>query len=302
MRRGSAGTAAWGSGRVLVLLAALCLGVGGGGEARAQQGRLLATGGATPVEGNAGGGLVPWAVLAGYGTREETGATAFTTWVDTGDLSLSSVGAAVTFRNRIELSAAHLDFKLGTLGIGLGLPGQTLGEDVFGLKVRLLGDVLYTRAPQIAVGAQYKKAGDFEVARLVGARDDADVDLYVAASKVFLGGAAGRNLLVNATLRSTRANQLGLLGFGSVDDGEDGRDLVPEVSLALFLNPKTVIGVEYRDKPDQLPGVPEDAWADLFFGYFPNKHFAVVAAYADIGRVASLTDQTGFYLSVQGSF
>ena len=34
-------------------------------------GRLLATGGATMIEGAAGGGLVPWAVLAGYGTREE---------------------------------------------------------------------------------------------------------------------------------------------------------------------------------------------------------------------------------------
>ncbi|HIQ51993.1 MAG TPA: DUF3034 family protein, partial [Pseudomonas pachastrellae] len=29
-------------------------------------GRLLATGGVTNIEGSAGGGIVPWAVLSGY--------------------------------------------------------------------------------------------------------------------------------------------------------------------------------------------------------------------------------------------
>ena len=33
--------------------------------ASAGQGRLLATGGATQIEGAAGGGIVPWAVLSG---------------------------------------------------------------------------------------------------------------------------------------------------------------------------------------------------------------------------------------------
>ncbi|OYW32390.1 MAG: hypothetical protein B7Z51_03330, partial [Methyloversatilis sp. 12-65-5] len=32
--------------------------------------RLIATGGVTQIEGAAGGGLNPWAVIAGYGTRE----------------------------------------------------------------------------------------------------------------------------------------------------------------------------------------------------------------------------------------
>src|SRR5438874_9832371 len=37
----------------------------------AGDGRLLATGGATQIEGSAGGGIVPWAVLSGYATRSE---------------------------------------------------------------------------------------------------------------------------------------------------------------------------------------------------------------------------------------
>ena len=39
----------------------------------ADQGRLLATGGATSLEGQAGGGIVPWAVLAGYAEEGEWG-------------------------------------------------------------------------------------------------------------------------------------------------------------------------------------------------------------------------------------
>jgi len=44
-------------------------------------GRLLATGGVTNIEGSAGGGIVPWAVLSGYGTRDEWGGDAFATRV-----------------------------------------------------------------------------------------------------------------------------------------------------------------------------------------------------------------------------
>ena len=38
--------------------------------------RLLATGGVSQVEGAGGGGLVPWALIAGYGTRAISGLVA----------------------------------------------------------------------------------------------------------------------------------------------------------------------------------------------------------------------------------
>ena len=41
---------------------------------------------------------------------------------------------------------------------------------------------------------------------------------------------------------------------------------------------------------------------DVFVGYFPNKHVSFVLAYARLGEIATLANQNGTYLSVQGSF
>lgn len=262
-------------------------------------GRLLATGGATQIEGAAGGGLVPWAVLAGYGTRDEFGGTLAISRVDTGDYTLDVLGGAVSFRNRLELSFARQEFDLGTLGLMLEQPDAVLRQNIFGAKLRILGDLIYTPWPQISVGAQYKQNLDFDIPNAVGAEDDSGIDVYLAASKLFLGALAGRNLLLNGTVRSTEANQLGLLGFGG-DEG--GREVVFEGSVAVLLDRFTAVGVEYRQKPDNLAFAREEDWWDVFIGYFPNKHVSFVAAYADLGTIAGLDRQTGFYLSAQASY
>ncbi|HEX5129404.1 MAG TPA: DUF3034 family protein, partial [Usitatibacter sp.] len=57
--------------------------------------RLLATGGAQMIEGAAGSGLVPWAVIAGYGTNRQVGGSAFYTRVETDDFELDTGGIAV---------------------------------------------------------------------------------------------------------------------------------------------------------------------------------------------------------------
>ncbi|HCV78984.1 MAG TPA: DUF3034 domain-containing protein, partial [Pseudomonas sp.] len=36
--------------------------------------------------------------------------------------------------------------------------------------------------------------------------------------------------------------------------------------------------------------------------YFPNKHLSLVLAYAWLGEIATLDDQQGLYLSLQGSY
>lgn len=262
-------------------------------------GRLLATGGATQIEGAAGGGLVPWAVLAGYGTRDEYGGTFAISRADTGDYTLDVLGGAVSFRNRLELSFARQEFDLGTLGVMLEQPDAVLRQYVFGAKLRLAGDLIYTPWPQISAGVQYKRNEDFAIPSAVGATDDTGFDAYLAASKLFLGALAGRNLLLNGTARSTEANQLGLLGFGG-DEG--GRELVFEGSVAVLLDRFTALGVEYRQKPDNLAFAREEDWWDVFIGYFPNKHVSFVAAYTDLGTIAGLDRQTGFYLSVQASY
>ena len=268
--------------------------------ANADGGRLLATGGATQVEGSAGGGLVPWAVLAGYGTRDQHGGTAFATHVDTGDYRLDVQGVGYTFGNRLELSFARQRLDLGTLQDQLSLPWATLDQDVFGAKLRLAGDLVYTRMPQVSLGVQYKRLHDDALPLAVGAREGEDIEPYVAATKLFLAAAGGYPLLLNSTLRYSRANQAGLLGFGG--DREADRSLLFEGSAAVVLRPGVVVGVEYRQKPDNLGFAREDDWYDAFVAWFPNKHVALVAAYADLGSIAGLDDQRGGYVSLQVSY
>ncbi|HAI58274.1 MAG TPA: DUF3034 domain-containing protein [Xanthomonadaceae bacterium] len=266
-------------------------------DALGHGGRLLATGGASTIEGSAGGGIVPWAVIAGYGTEDQWGAAAFVTRVEVRDYALTSHGVAIGWRNRVELGVARQQFGLPTLADALALPTRRFRQDIVHVKVRLAGDLVYTPMPQLSLGVQHKTQRDFLVPSLVGARDDNGLDAYLSASKLFLGAASGRHLLLNGTLRSTRANQTGLLGFGG--DREDGRSIVGEASAAVLLNPRWAVGVEYRQKPDNLGFAREDDWKDVFVGWFPNKRVAVIAAYADLGRIATLEDQEGWYVSLQ---
>ncbi|MBO0491740.1 DUF3034 family protein [Pseudomonas sp. Marseille-Q1929] len=277
-----------------------CLGALTLQTALADNGRLIATGGASSIEGVAGGGITPWAVLAGYGEQREWGATAFATTVNLPDYRLDVAGLALAYDNRVEVSFARQRFDLGTLVHKLNLPEDNLGQDVLGLKVRLFGDVIYDDLPQVSLGLEYKHQTNFDIPKLVGAKRNSDVEGYLAASRLFIGAAFGYNVLVNGSLRYSRANETGLLGFGG--DRRDSRSLLKEGSVALLFNPRWALGVEYREKPDNLSFAGESDWADVFVGYFPNKHVSFVLAYARLGEIATLDNQNGTYLSVQGSF
>lgn len=278
----------------------------------ADDARLLATGGASQIEGAAGGGLVPWAVLTGYGGEKSQSGSAFVTRVDTTDYGLSAVGAAFSWRNRVEISFARQAFDLGTLGsatlpAALAVPATTfddsvLRQNIFGAKVRVAGDVVYGNLPQLSLGLQHKQLDDDFIPVFVGAKRDSDTDLYLSATKVFLAGALGHNLLVNGTLRATRANEMGLLGFGGPLN--DDHELQFETSLALLTDERTAIGWEYRQKPRNLNavGMKESDWQDVFIAYFPSKQVSFVLAWANLREIATLKDQEGFYLSAQAAF
>ena len=118
-------------------------------------GRLIATGGVSEIEGAAGGGIVPWAVIAGYGTRDQVSVTAYHTHLAMDDFRLNSSGVAMGFRDRLELSLARQVFGLGTT-----VSGQSIRQDVVGVKLKLAGDLVTDQdrwMPQVAVGVQYKK-------------------------------------------------------------------------------------------------------------------------------------------------
>ncbi|MFS2157975.1 DUF3034 family protein [Pseudomonas sp. Pseusp122] len=268
--------------------------------AEADNGRLVATGGASSIEGGAGGGVIPWAVLTGYGEEGEWGASAFATHVDLPDYTLDVAGMAASYGNRVELSYAHQRFDLGTLVHKLSLPDDNLSQDIFGVKVRLFGDLIYDNLPQVSLGLEYKHQNDFLIPSLVGARRDSDVEGYLTASRLFMGAAFGYNVVVNGGVRYSRANETGLLGFGG--DRRDSRSLLKEGGVAVLFNPHWALGMDYREKPDNLSFAGESDWVDLFVGYFPNKHVSFVLAYARLGEIATLDNQNGTYLSIQGSF
>jgi len=256
--------------------------------------RLEWTGAVTQVEGSAGGGLVPWALIGGLGTNEQIGGSGFVTYVSTQDFALRSGGVSIAADNRVEVSVARQRFDAGSV-----IPGLTLGQDIVGLKVRLAGDAVFDPdrwLPQIAVGAQWKQTLDFDqVPRAVGAARGEDVDLYVSATKLYFAALAGRNVIIDATLRRTRANQFGLLGFGG--DGS-GYSLTPETSAALFLTDDVLLGAEYRDKPNNLAAFRENSAEDAFLAWAPVKNVSFTAAWTDLGRIAGKPPQRGIYVSL----
>jgi hypothetical protein len=205
---------------------------------------------------------------------------------------------AVGFGDRIELSLARANFDTRDAGAALGIgQGYSFNLDTFGAKLRLAGDIVYGEdwLPQIAVGIEHKRSRDGALVRALGAADDEGTDFTLSATKLLLS----RSILVNATLRYTEANELGLLGFGAAAEG--GYTLQFEGSLAYQLSHRTVIGAEYRSKPDNLD-LGEADWVDIFAAYALTDHLTLTAAYVDLGTIATFSGQRGGFLSAQIAF
>ena len=277
----------------------------------ADEGKLPLTAGFSDLEGAGGGGLVPMAFITGYGSNTSWGANAHFTNIQLRDIHLFTYGVAAGALDRFEVSYTRqqLDFTSTALD-GLGVK-----QDVFGLKVKLLGDAIYgqdTWLPQLAVGAQYKHNDGIKHAESVGlaglinpvqlgAQSEHSTDIYLAATKVFLG----ESLLVNAVVRETKANQFGVLGFGG--DRHRGYSTKPEGTVAYLLTRKLAIGGEIRTGPHNLTVDDQtNAWT-VFAAWAPTRNLSLVAAYLNIGSVlAPVTGvsrhQDGPYLSVQAGF
>ncbi len=288
--------------------------------------KLLLTGGVSQVEGAAGGGLTPWAVIGGYGTNNEVGGSVHYTYVNTDDYKLNTYGFTIGLFDRVEFSVADQRFNVNDLRdkVEAAFPGaigrNNLKQTIVGVKVRVAGEAVLdadTWMPQIAVGLQYKENDDtdFIKSAVVGAKSDHGTDIYVAATKLLLD----KNLLLNGTVRFTKANQFGLLGFGG--DKHDSYQPMLELSAAYLLRKDLAIGAEYRMKPDNLRSplnaalgpnaidLKEDDAFDVFIAYAPTKNIAITAAYVNLGNIATVKpvgadfgNQDGVYLSAQIGF
>lgn len=255
--------------------------------------KLLGTGGTSSIEGSAGGGIVPWATISGYASSDEWSTTAGYNQVTVDDFQLTSHSIALSYDNRYELSLARQQFWVEPLQL-------SLDQQILGVKVKVVGDLLYSEIPQLSLGAQFKHQQRFEVPQAVGALHQNGIDWYASVSKVYLDALWGRNLLANATVRLTKANQTGLLGFGSAT--RDHYQAVAELSAALLLRHDLAVGIEFKQKPNELGFAREDHWKDVFVGWFINRHVSFVAAYVDLGSIAQLDNQTGYYVAIQGAF
>lgn len=280
--------------------------------AHAGGGKLLLTGGVSGIDGAAGGGLTPWALIGSYAAAGEHGATAYATRAATRDYTLLAYGAALAWHDRVEVSLARQRLHAGDNLAPLGVRNLTLMQDIVGVKLRVFGEAVLdsdTLLPQIAVGVLHKRSDAGALAPtlygVLGARRRGS-EVYVSATKLFLAPGA----LVNATLRATKANQNGLLGFGGARS--DAVRVLPEVSLAWLVGRGLAVGAEARAKPDHLNdsvlgrgALREDDWFDVFVVWAPNKRVSLTAAWVDLGRIAPAVQprrQRGAYLSVQLAF
>jgi len=274
-------------------------------HAMPDMGKLLATGGVSSVEGAAGGGITPWALISGYGTRDSYGANVHYTELGTQDFQLDTYGAALGIMDRVELSIARQDFKSDRGPLN----GLKIRQDIVALKLKLAGDAVYDQnswMPQIAIGAEHKKNDGLTgllngPITALGAKNTSGTDYYVSATKIFLD----QSILANITIRDTEANQMGLLGFGG--DLHNSYRAEFEGSLAYLINKNWVLGTEYRAKPHNLSADREAAYYDAFLAWFPTKNYSVTLAYANLGSIAAPetgnnSKQSGAYLSLQAGF
>ena len=150
--------------------------------------------------------------------------------------------------------------------------------------------------PQVAVGTELKTTGNQAVLHAIGAKSNSGADFYVAATKLFLA----QSLLVDATVRLTKANQFGLLGFGG--DRDAGYSFEFEGSAAYLVTRSLALGVEVRTKPDNLRFAKEGTAIDAFAAYFLTKNVSATLAYVGLGDVARQRSQNGVYVSLQAGF
>lgn len=237
-------------------------------------GKVLATGGVSMIDGAGGGGITPWATITGYATKEGINGDLHYTYAPLANYTLHSIGAAVGFWDRFELSYTSSALTTGSTFDTVGLVADTLGGvtdsllgtpintgiepfnttiemETIGAKVRVYGEAIYdsdSLMPQFAIGGFYKTNKNDDLLRTLGADKAKDWEAYISATKIFFP----INTLINITARYTAANQTGLVGFGG-PDGSD-KEVRPEVSLAYLLRKDTVIGIEWAQHGDNLEG------------------------------------------------
>lgn len=203
-----------------------------------------------------------------------------------------------TIGGRVELGYGFNRLDIGDLGADI-ITATTLDirEDAielhnFNARALLLkeGDFDQSWMPAVTLGLHYKyndTIDDIDNRLLgtldgLGIKDNDGVDVTLYASRLFTS--LPRPLMVNVGLRSTKAAQIGLLGFTG------DRKTLFEANFGLLVLDNLVIGGEYRQKPDEYTPIPgliekEDDWWSAFITYVVNDNMTASIAYAHMGDV-----------------
>jgi hypothetical protein len=256
----------------------------------------------TNIDGQAGGGLVPWALLS-------SGPTVAVTHLGTPKLNINSLAVNTSFANMTEVSYARN--MLSITGSTLPASADTVNVDNFGLKVKL--NDMSDSMPQFALGLVYKNTSGnlYDNALKAAGINKSGTDVYAAASKIVNIG--GKNVLLNGVLRASKANQMGLLGStgGTTAGSKNSYSIKPELSVEVFAADNVIVGAEYRAQPSN--GVVatdgtlhQNAAYDFHIVYVANKNFTLTAAYTNLGQVApgytGSNKQDGMLLQGQVNF
>ncbi|KXV48377.1 hypothetical protein AD945_07780 [Gluconobacter albidus] len=262
--------------------------------------RTIGTGGMTSLEGSSGGGLASWATISGYGSDKSAGMAFHYSYVNLTNYWDQNVGASIGLFDRVELSYTHNFFQTRATGAKLGIGnGYQFDLDVAGAKVRLFGHVAdNTLIPQVAIGAMYKHDSDGRIIHMVGSKHTDGADAYLAVTKLF----PKVGILIDTTVRFTKGNQWGIIGFGGDLDNSYHPQFEGSLGYLPPFLPGLIVGVEYRTKPRNQRFTDESNWFDVYTSYFINKHLNITLAYVSLGTIATFKNQTGFYFSAQTGF
>lgn len=279
------------------------------GLVAASLGSGMAQAAVTNVEGSAGGGLVPWALMHPQGPLVSY------TNVNVNDYKIQSVAIGGTIAGMVELSLGKQMVNAPAVGTALALNNR-IDMTTFGAKVKVVDMGKDNAVPQIAIGVQSKSTSGaiIDALKTAGAiNGKSGTDWYVAATKFVTVG--GKKVVLDGTLRATKANQMGLLGFGGgTINNNNNYKWKPEVSAGVFVADNVVLGAEYRAKPNNIGnaafGIQENSAWDIFMAYFVNKNMAITAAYANLGQIGPsraavpvmAAKQDGLYVQLQANF
>jgi len=217
---------------------------------------------------------------------------------------------------RIELGYSYIHANLGdwATDVEAAVPGvnvkNTVGLHTVSARAMLLRDGEFDTAwmPAVTLGVSYKNNNAIwdinrdlgGLVNAIGVNDNDGWDVTLMASKI-VAGVLPKPFLVSAGLRSTRAHQIGLLGFGG------DRDIVFEGNMAFFITDRLLIGAEYRQKPDDLNRVgklvgPEHDWWTVAAAYIVNSHLTVAAAYGHLGNILNHEENAAWALQAKWEF